>query len=304
MRRPGRSVPGARSGDGRPEAVRPNVANANAADRRRGGGGRPSSPIHRREPGRPLPESAALAPGAFKGTFEIGGILGEVFSIYFVNLLPFALLAALVLSPVYLVKYFMATKPHEHAATPWGCVSSLLFLVAALLAPKIATGAITFGVFQQMRGQATSVAECLRRGVSLLLPVLGLALVQALGIGFGLLVFIVPGIILAVRWAVAIPAAVTEGTGVSAALKRSAFLTDGLGADIFGVLFVLGALQFALSFLVKHATVGNPSLNLLLSGVKDLLVVGLSATGSAVMYYRLRGIKESIDVDQIASVFE
>jgi hypothetical protein len=38
--------------------------------------------------------------------------------------------------------------------------------------------------------------------------------------------------------------------------------------------------------------------------LKDLLVVGLSATASAVLYYRLRGIKESIDVDQIASVFE
>jgi len=31
--------------------------------------------------------------------------------------------------------------------------------------------------------------------------------------------------------------------------------------------------------------------------------VGLSATGSAVMYYRLRSLRESIDVDQIASVF-
>jgi hypothetical protein len=34
-----------------------------------------------------------------------------------------------------------------------------------------------------------------------------------------------------------------------------------------------------------------------------VVTVGLTATATAVMYYRLRSIKESIDVDQIASVF-
>jgi hypothetical protein len=250
-----------------------------------------------------LPETAALAPGAFKGTFGAGEILGETFSIYFSNFLPFALLTAVALSPVYLVTYFRITKAYEHAGLPVILVSALLLLVAVLLAPYIATGAITFGVFQQMRGQETSLAECVSRGTSLLLPVLGLAIVQAVGIGLGTLVLIIPGVILALRWAVAIPAAVTEGIGVSAALERSAYLTDGLRGDVFGVLLVLGVLQFGSAYLVKLAAPGNPSLHLLLSGVKDLLVVGLSATGSAVMYYRLRGVKESIDVDQIASVF-
>jgi len=35
-----------------------------------------------------------------------------------------------------------------------------------------------------------------------------------------------------------------------------------------------------------------------------LLMLGLSATVSAVIYYRLRSFNESIDVDQIASVFD
>ena len=47
----------------------------------------------------------------------------------------------------------------------------------------------------------------------------------------------------------------------------------------------------------------NPSLSLILSDVLSLFTVGLSATGTAVMYYRLRSLRESIDVDQIASVF-
>jgi hypothetical protein len=247
-------------------------------------------------PGSPAP---ALAPGAFRGTFGVGEILGETFSIYFSNFLPFVLLTAIALAPTYLLLFYIQAVP----ASPLAIFSAVLIVLLALLAPNIATGAITYGVFQQLRGKDASIGECLGRGLSLLLPVVGLAFVKSLGIALGAIVCLVPGILLAVRWAVSIPAAVTEGTGVSASMERSTFLTDGLGWDVFGVLFVLGFIQIGSGLLVKLVAVKNPALALALSGLKDLLAVGLSATGSAVMYYRLRSIKESVDVDQIASVF-
>ena len=251
--------------------------------------------------GGPPPQAAPLPSSAFRGTFGVGEILGETFSVYFANFLPFILLTAIALTPSYVLVYFITNLPKT--ASPMAIFSAVLLVVLGFLAPNIATGAITFGVFQQLRGKDTSIGECLGRGLSLLLPVFGLAICQSLAIGFASLACLVPGIILAVRWAVSIPAAVTEGTGFFASMKRSVFLTDGLRWDVFGVLFVLVAIQFGATLIVKLAATGNPGLNLLLSGVKDLLVVGLSATGSAVMYYRLRGIKESTDVDQIASVF-
>jgi hypothetical protein len=249
--------------------------------------------------GGPPPLATALPQGAFLGTFGVGEILGETFSIYFSNILPFTLLTAIALTPTYVLAYFINNAP---PASVLVITSGLLLVALAFLAPNLATGAITFGVFQQLRGKDTSIAECLSRGLSLLLPVVGLAFVQSLAIFVAALACVVPGIILAVRWAVSIPAAVTEGTGVGASMERSSFLTDGLRWDVFGVLFVLGAIQIAATLLVRLAT-KDPNLNLLLSAVKDLLVVGVSATGAAVMYYRLRGIKESTDVDQISSVF-
>jgi hypothetical protein len=249
--------------------------------------------------GGPPPLATALPQGTFLGTFGVGEILGETFSIYFANFLPFVLLTAIALAPTYLLVYYIQAEP----ASPLVVVSAVLLVILALLAPNIATGAITYGVFQQLRGKDASIGECLGRGLSLLLPVVGLAFVQSLGIVLGAIACLVPGILLAVRWAVSIPAAVTEGTGLSASMERSTFLTDGLRWDVFGVIFVLGFIQIGSGLLVKFVGVSNPALALALSGVKDLLVVGLSATGSAVMYYRLRGIKESIDVDQISSVF-
>jgi hypothetical protein len=251
--------------------------------------------------GGPPPQTAPLPSSAFRGTFGVGEILGETFSIYFANFLPFVLLTAIALTPSYVLVYFITNLPKT--ASPMAIFSAVLLVVLGILAPNIATGAITFGVFQQLRGKDTSIGECLGRGLSLLLPVFGLAICQSFAIAFATLACIVPGVILAVRWAVSIPAAVTEGTGVVASMKRSTFLTDGLGWDVFGVLFVLGAIQIGSTLIAKLAATGNPGLNLLLLGVKDLLVVGLTATGSAVMYYRLRGIKESTDVDQISSVF-
>lgn len=249
----------------------------------------------------PAPEAMALPSGAFKDTFGFGEILMETFSIYAANFVPFVLLAAFAMSPIYLLQYFViATRAPGVSAAK--VAASLLVLIVALLARQLATAAITFGVYQQLRGRETSIAECLRRGISLLLPVFGLAIVQSLAIGTAALFCLVPGILVALRWAVSIPAAVTEGTGVSASIERSTFLTEGLRADIFGVFFVFFSLQIAIGLMVNLVAGKNSLLSLALSALNGLLGVGLWATASAVLYYRLRGIKESVDVDQIAQV--
>jgi hypothetical protein len=249
-----------------------------------------------------LPPSPAVAVGpAFRGTFEIGKVLSESFSVYFSNFIPFVLLTALALSPLYLVQAYMTTAKLEPSSET--AVSFLFFFVSAILCPYIATSAITFGVFQQMRGRDTSIGECLSRGLSCLLPVLGLAIVQGLGILLGYALCIIPGIIFALQWSVSVPAAVEEQPGIRGAMARSKFLTEGYRGDIFGVLFVLGILSGGAALIVNLAVSKNQALQLVLSGVSDLLFVGLSATATAVMYYRLRSIKESIDVDQISSVF-
>jgi hypothetical protein len=245
----------------------------------------------------PAPVTAAVP---VQGPFEIGKILSETFAVYFANFIPFVLLTGLALSPLYLLQAYV-TGAGEGSTL--AAVSAIPLMFAAILCPQIATAAITYGVFQQMRGRETSIGDCLRRGLSSLGPVLGLAILQAFGIGFGLIACVVPGILLMVRWAVCIPAAVEERPGVGGALDRSTYLTEGYRGQIFGVLFVLGVLNIGSLMVVVMATGGDQVLQLVLSGIKDLLTVGLSATAASVMYYRLRSAKESIDVDQISSVF-
>ena len=259
----------------------------------------------------PIPPTGSMAGvgrapafGVAHGDFGVGSVLGQTFSIYFANFLPFAVLAALALAPLYILEGYTSSlvaaqgKPSLTALSP-----VFLVLAVSVICRYFATAVITYGVFQQMRGAETSIGDCLSRGLSSLLPILGLAIVQGIAIWLGLIVCIIPGLILSLRWAVSIPAAVTERGGISDAMNRSAFLTDGFRGDIFSVLFVLGLLEIGIILLVNLVSLKNHSLHLILTDLSSMLVVGLSATAAAVMYYRLRDVKESIDVDQIAAVF-
>lgn len=242
------------------------------------------------------------APVGYRGALGVGQVLGQTFTVYFRNFLPFALLTTVVLAPLLVAQAFMTSSSSSKNLAVM-LPSALLTLIGSIVCPYLATSAITYGVFQQMRRQDTSIADCLARGFSAFLPVLGLAIVQGLVIGLGLIACIIPGILLMVRWAVSVPASVEERADIGEAMNRSTYLTDGYRWEVFQVLFVLGVLNLGSAVLVAVAADWNPTFSLILSGVQSVLAVGLSATGTAVMYYRLRSLKESIDVDQIASVF-
>jgi hypothetical protein len=238
--------------------------------------------------------------------FNPGGLLAETFKIYFSNIIPFVILTFLALSPVIL---FAAWATSRGAEDPLAVAAEPLSSLFTVLLAPLATAAISYGVFQQMRGGSPSLGDCLKVGLSSLFPVLGLVIVQGCVVGLATLACVIPGLILAVRWAVAVPAAVEEKPGVGEALNRSTYLTEGYRWQVFGVLAVLYVINIGLVFALGVGLVASgggttaASLFLLLENAVTVVTTGFAATASSVMYYRLRSVKESIDVDQIASVF-
>jgi hypothetical protein len=251
----------------------------------------------------------ATAGPAFLGTFEPGKILGETFSIYFSNIIPFLLLSVLALSPLLLFAAWMSSLPATEMVVQ---LSGLLGNLIQLICVPIATAAITYGVYQQMRGGTTSLVACLQVGLTTLFPMLGLAFVQGFAIGLGTLACVVPGILLAVRWAVSIPAKVEERPSITDAMKRSSYLTEGYRWQVFAVLAVLFVINLVLGMgagvvvgvsSVRSGKTMHPGTLLFMTSLVQVVTTGIAATASAVMYYRLRSVKESVDVDQISSVF-
>jgi hypothetical protein len=234
--------------------------------------------------------------------FNSGTILSQTFSVFFSNFAAFGLICLLILSPTLVVQAWMGIQQFNNPTE----ISFLPFVVLILLGllTPIATGALSYGVFQQVRGKHASVSDCLTVGFKRLLPVLGVGILAGLIQGLGTLMCLVPGIIAATILAAAVPAAVIERPGVTGALSRSAELTKGYRWTVFGVIFGLAILQFIANMAI--GVLATLSLYALLGGtaVSTIIFTGLQATAPTLIYYHLRKAKESIDVEEIAAVFD
>lgn len=225
-------------------------------------------------------------------------------AVFGANLVPFCLLALLLMAPSFLYSMLLFGSDQDPFASY--SFGSFLATIIQMVLSQLIAAAITHGSFQYLRGRTVGLGEALSRGLSLILPMLGVAILSGLAIGIGTVLLIVPGIIVAVMLWVAIPAAVVERPGVIASLQRSAELTKGHRWSVFGILVIIVvaviAIMFILQFILFRS--GGVQLYMIVAWVINSVFSAFSATTAAVGYYFLRATKEGIDIDQIAKVFD
>lgn len=242
--------------------------------------------------------------------FSVGYVLKTTFSVWLKNLVAFLLISFIVCIPMLVWVGFFLTKDgiYDKDLDTYRTVTSLITWV---LTP-VATGAITYGVIQQLRGQSAGVVECLARGLGRLGPVLLVGLAAGLLIGLGTLACVVPGIILMCMFYVAVPAAVMEpGIGVGGAMSRSRDLTDGLKWQVFGIVLVLWLLSLAVGMVMLFGFLGGPEADsisslrsfLLATTLLNVVTISLAAVAAAVTYHAIRTDREGIDIDELAAIF-
>jgi Membrane domain of glycerophosphoryl diester phosphodiesterase/Uncharacterised protein family (UPF0259) len=191
-------------------------------------------------------------------------------------------------------------------------IGSFAFLV---LPAYILIGAITHGAVVYLNGKKASIGECLSTGLTRMLPLLALGLLSSLGIVLGLLLFIIPGAILATRWAVAAPVLVAERTGIMDSFGRSAELARNNRWRIFWLLLIWVVLNFIMEFafgsvigLLGGAMVqfGESAFWIYMGifGIYSAIVAMIPAAGSAALYAELRTIKEGASTEDLARLFD
>ena len=102
-----------------------------------------------------------------------------------------------------------------------------------------------------------SVFEAVSRASGRVVKLVCVSILVAIGVGLGSLLFVIPGVIAAARWAVAVPAAMLEEGNARDALRRSRVLVSGNVWNVFKVLFAVGVLNFAVLLpltLVAHVS--------------------------------------------------
>jgi hypothetical protein len=246
------------------------------------------------------------------GKIDVGHVVKETFGVigrHFATLAGLSLVMLGVPSALVDAAQLMAGPSGGEAATFIGGSGGLAVAILGL----ILQGALTRAVVMDLTGRQVVLADCLSTGLRAFLPLLAIGLLYALAAFFAAFLLIVPGVMVAVAWCVAVPAYIAEHTGITGSFGRSATLTRGNRWRIFGLfllwaaaLLVVGVAYVSAiglgNFTQSEAAAVTP-----VSLVLDLLVntlTGLvSAAGFAVLYVELRRVREGQGPESLADIF-
>ena len=250
----------------------------------------------------------------------LGELLDRAFQLYRSRFGIFVGIAAIAYLPAFVLQSFTLWMPR--GVSPLAGVSAgigflLLFLLRylALIAAAAATIMVVSATYLE---QPITVRQAYRRVSGMLLRLFFIMIVMGISIGIGMLLLIVPGIILALMWGLAIPVAVLEDTGLNDSFSRSRYLTEGHRLRVLAIYLLYFVLLYALflalggslgAFLAikgGHATpMAMPSLfvvaTIVVSFLVECLVTPVLTISLALMYYDERVRKEAFDIQLMMS---
>jgi hypothetical protein len=183
---------------------------------------------------------------------DVGALFREALSMYSRHALLFVALSAAVVIPAELivqgVGLEMLTGPYDESPplTEMAIPAAVEFLV---ISPIIAAICI-YALHQIAAGESPSPGQVFVAGFEAFTPLFGAVALAVAGIVLGLLVLVIPGIYLFVRWYFVPQAVVIEGARGPLALSRSALLVDGSWWRTFGLVLLANVATTVASLIV------------------------------------------------------
>jgi hypothetical protein len=233
--------------------------------------------------------------------FDFGRVTGRIFNLIGRNFTSFFFMALVFTGLPSIVINVIVTSASVDAGTFLATVTLLIF-------STLLQGALTRASLDDLSGKVVSAQAALGTSFTRFLPLLGLGILVYLGVIVGLILLIIPGVILILRWMVCAPALVAEGIGISKAMARSAELTDGHRWPIFGLTIIYFIIVLVLNSMADALTAGlggsASTAGLIIRTANDAFQSMIVTVGAASIYFELREIKEGVSVGEIAAVFE
>jgi hypothetical protein len=183
-----------------------------------------------------------------------------------------------------------------------------------LLAIGVAHAATVAAVSDLYLGRETNVRSAYGRAKSSFVAVIVVMVLTFLAVGVGALFLIIPGIYLACRLAVSVPATIVEQDSAVASMERSMELTKGFAGQVFLLLLLVGVIEMVvggilqmpaavftmMAVVAKHEPSMAVTVYTYISQFLSQVLVGPIGTISAsLMYYNLRVRKEGFDIQHL-----
>jgi len=249
-----------------------------------------------------------------KASLGVGSIVGDSFSILFGKFLQVVMIAFVPTLIGYLISGLLngfgvaIGLEQPQFATPGGGIAFVLSFIVNMAVYSITTALLVQLAYDAKLGRPIQIGRYFGPALSTILPLTILSVVAAILYSIGFVLFVVPGLWIIAVLSVMAPAVVIERAGFGG-LGRSAALTKGyrwpiVGALLLGLICVI-IINVVTGFLIGIVVaIGGTVLGLVLFAALGAIGAGLLSILVALIYARLREIKEGVSVDQIASVFD
>jgi hypothetical protein len=245
---------------------------------------------------------------------SLGELLDRTFQLYRRHFLIF--IGIITLPHVFLLPLQLASV-WQRSTRRFDMVDVAFAMVIAgggIFVLAIAQAATVVAVSRLYLGQSASIVDSYSRVSGHVVRLCLLILSVGILTGLGFLLLIIPGILLTLRWSVAVPAMVLEDTRIGEAMTRSAELTSGDWIRIFGIYFIYFVVailfetlwQVPMFFVAFSSgrTLADPpfwtQIVIVLGGfVSQCLVGPLLTIALSLVYYDERVRKEAFDLEHM-----
>lgn len=263
-----------------------------------------------------MSSSTTSVPGAPLG---VGAIISESFSILLRNIIPVVILSLVptLLSIVIsgLLNGWNVALGISDPAVP---DSGYFIRFGLSMVAQLALGGVTTALLVQMAYDAKlnrplQLGRYVGPAINAAIPIAILGLLSGILIGFGVVALIIPGLWIYAVFAVMPAAVAIEKVGFGG-LGRSAALTKEYRWPIVGLAILLWIVTFAVTFAAMFivgliiAALGGGGIGIIIGvlffAAFSSLAAGLGSISVALIYARLREIKEGTSVRDIAAVFD
>jgi hypothetical protein len=246
----------------------------------------------------------------------IGEILSTAFDIYKANAGNLLLIVAIVVVPLTFISAFLTGVVFAPETTTEvilgqeievttrsagaGILVAAIAAVIGVIISAVLQAAIMRGAAQGSIGDAVDIDASYKWGFARFGSVLLISILVGLAVLGGLLLFVIPGIFLAVMFSVSIPALVVENRRGTEAMGRSWNLVKGHFWHAFGLIvlaFIIAGIVAGIIGAIGSAISDNWFVTWIFSSISQIIVAPFSALISVLLYLDLRARTEALTAD-------
>jgi hypothetical protein len=178
-----------------------------------------------------------------------------------------------------------------------------VFLALLILQPII-MAAITHAIGENYLSRSVTFGGALRFALSILLPLVGTWILASIIVLVGFALFIVPGLILFLMFALLTPVMVTEKIFGMRAMERSWVLMRGNMLRALGLVTVASILSVTLTAGVDLVAGFIPVVGSIVGGIVQGAANAFGTAALVVLYFDIRCRKEAFDLEHLARQVE